>query len=72
MILAKADPEQQAVYLKDELEPRLAEAQAGQRVFSSSMRPILSWRLFWVFSGRWCGCSSKRRPGANASTSWAP
>jgi len=31
MIPAKADPEQQAVYLKDELEPRLAEAQAGQR-----------------------------------------
>ena len=31
MIPAKADPEQQAVYLQDELEPRLAEAQAGQR-----------------------------------------
>ena len=31
MIPAKADPEQQAVYLHQELEPRLAEAQAGQR-----------------------------------------
>ena len=31
MIPAKADPEQQAVYLQDVLEPRLAEAQAGQR-----------------------------------------
>ena len=32
MIPAKADPEQQAVYLHQELELRLAEAQAGQRV----------------------------------------
>lgn len=31
MIPAKADPEAQAAYLKQELEPRLAEAQAGQR-----------------------------------------
>ena len=31
MIPAKADLEQQATYLKQELEPRLAEAQAGQR-----------------------------------------
>ncbi len=31
MIPAKADPEQQAVYLHPELEPRLAEAQARQR-----------------------------------------
>jgi len=31
MIPAKADPEQQASFLKAELEPRLAEAQAGQR-----------------------------------------
>lgn len=31
MIPAKADPEQQANYLHTELEPRLAEAQAGQR-----------------------------------------
>ncbi len=31
MIPAKADPEQQAAYLKQELEPRLAAAQAGQR-----------------------------------------
>ena len=28
---AKADPEKQAEYLKNEIEPRLAEAQAGQR-----------------------------------------
>ena len=32
MIPAKADPEVQAAYLETELEPRLAEAQAGQRV----------------------------------------
>ena len=31
MIPAKADPETQAVYLKQEIEPRLAEAQAGPR-----------------------------------------
>ncbi len=31
MIPAKADPEQQAAYLTQEIEPRLAEAQAGQR-----------------------------------------
>ena len=31
VIPAKADPEAQAVFLKDELEPRLAEAQAGER-----------------------------------------
>lgn len=31
MLPAKADPEAQAAYLKGELEPRLAEAQAGQR-----------------------------------------
>ncbi len=31
MIPAKADPEQQAAYLTQELAPRLAEAQAGQR-----------------------------------------
>jgi len=31
MIPAKADPEVQAAYLKTEMEPRLAEAQAGQR-----------------------------------------
>ncbi len=32
MIPAKADPEVQAAYLETELEPRLAEAQTGQRV----------------------------------------
>lgn len=31
MIPAKADPDQQAAYLQQEIEPRLAEAQAGQR-----------------------------------------
>ena len=31
MIPAKADPEAQAAYLKQEMKPRLAEAQAGQR-----------------------------------------
>ncbi len=32
MIPAKADPDQQAAYLQHEIEPRLAEAQVGQRV----------------------------------------
>jgi len=31
MIPAKADPEKQADYLKNEIEPRLAEAKAGNR-----------------------------------------
>ena len=31
MIPAKADPDEQAVYLKEEIEPRLAEAKAGNR-----------------------------------------
>jgi len=31
MIPAQADPEEQAAFLKEQLEPRLAEAQAGQR-----------------------------------------
>ena len=31
LIPAKADPDEQAAYVKQELEPRLAEAQAGQR-----------------------------------------
>lgn len=31
MIPSKADPDKQAEYLKNEIEPRLAEAQAGQR-----------------------------------------
>ena len=31
MIPAKADPDAQAAYLQQEIEPRLAEAQAGQR-----------------------------------------
>jgi hypothetical protein len=72
MIPAKADPEQQATYLKQELEPRLAEAQAGHRAvfFVDAAHFVLA--PFLGFSGRWCGCSSRRRPGANASMSWAP
>ena len=31
MIPAKADPDAQAAYLQQEIEPRLADAQAGQR-----------------------------------------
>jgi len=31
MIPAKADPDEQATYLKEQIEPRLAEAQAGKR-----------------------------------------
>ena len=52
MIPAKADPEAQAAYLAQEIEPRLAEAQAGQRAVFSSTRPILCWPRFSAFSGR--------------------
>ena len=72
MIPAKADPQQQAVYLEDELEPRLAEAQAGQRAdyFVDAAHFVLApflgflWSLVRVFIKSWLG--------ANASTSWAP
>ena len=36
MIPAKADPEVQAAYLEQEMEPRLAEAQAGRRAIYTS------------------------------------
>jgi len=35
MIPAKADPEKQADYLQNEIEPRLAEAKAGNRGYSN-------------------------------------
>ena len=57
MIPAKADPEQQAAYLHAELEPRLAEAQAGRRAvyFMDAAHFVLApflgflWSLVRVF-----------------------
>lgn len=54
MLPAKADVEQQAEFLHDQLEPRLAEAQAGQRhvYFLDSahfvLAPVLGW--LWCFT----------------------
>jgi len=42
MIPAKADIEAQEKFIKEELEPRIAELQAGERTLFLSMPPILS------------------------------
>ena len=42
---------EQAQFESDELAPRLAQAQAGERAVFSWMLPILSIGLTWVFSG---------------------
>ena len=63
MIPAKADPEQQAAYLAQELEPRLAEAQAGQRAvfFVDAAHFVLApflgflWSVVRVFIQAPCG-----------------
>lgn len=51
-IPAKADPEKQAEYLKNEIEPRLAEAQAGERVvfFMDAAHFVLSAFLGFLWS----------------------
>jgi len=54
MIPAKADPDQQAAYLEQDMEPRLAEAQAGKRVvfFMDAAHFVLVpflWSLVRVF-----------------------
>jgi hypothetical protein len=57
MIPAKADPEKQADYLKNEIEPRLAEAKAGNRAvyFVDAARFVLApfigflWSLTRIF-----------------------
>jgi transposase len=49
-----ATPEKMAeqdTFQPEELEPRLAEAQAGERALFLWMRPTLSTALTWVFSG---------------------
>jgi len=54
MIPAKADPDQQAAYLKETLEPRLAEAQAGKRAvfFADAAHFVLAPFLgfLWCFA----------------------
>ena len=52
MIPAKADPEEQAAYVEEVLEPRLAEAQAGQRVvfFVDAAHFVLSAFLGFLWS----------------------
>jgi hypothetical protein len=51
MIPAKADPDAQASSLKQEIEPRLAEAQAGQRTvfFLDTAHFVLApfWGFLW-------------------------
>ncbi|CAN5666578.1 hypothetical protein BH23CYA1_BH23CYA1_00450 [soil metagenome] len=42
---------EQEQFRRDELEPRIAEARAGERALFLSMLPILSTGLTWVFSG---------------------
>jgi transposase len=51
-IPAKADPEEQAEYLKNEIEPRLAEAQAGERAvfFMDAAHFVLSAFLGFLWS----------------------
>ena len=63
MIPAKADPDQQVAYLETELKPRLAQAQAGQRVvfFVDAAHFVLApflgflWTLARVFIQAPCG-----------------
>ncbi len=63
MIPAKADPEQQAIYLHTQLEPRLVEAQAGQRAvfFVDAAHFVLApflgylWSLVRIFIQAPCG-----------------
>jgi transposase len=63
MIPAKADPDQQAAYLENELEPRLAQAQAGQRAvfFVDAAHFVLApflgflWSLTRLFIQAPCG-----------------
>ena len=52
MLPAKADPEKQAAYLAQELEPRLAEAQAGKRAvfFMDAAHFVLSPFLGFLWS----------------------
>lgn len=55
MIPAKADPEAQAAYLAQEIEPRLAEAQAGQRAvfFMDAAHFVLAPFLGFLWSVVW-------------------
>lgn len=49
MIPAKADPDRQEDFLKEELKPRLKEAEEGRRAVFFLTPPILSRRLFRFF-----------------------
>jgi hypothetical protein len=51
-ILSKADPDRQAEYLKQEMEPRLAEAQAGKRAvfFVDAVHFVLAPFLGYLWS----------------------
>ena len=72
MIPAKADPDAQAAYLQQKIEPRLAEARAGQRTvfFVDAAHFVLAPFLGFLWS--LTRPSSGRRPGASGSTSWGP
>ena len=60
---------EQEQFLETELEPRLAEAENGERALFLSMLLILSTGLIWAFSGASVGSLSPHRLGVNASMS---
>jgi len=70
MIPAKADPEKQTAYLAQEIEPRLAEAQAGKRAvyFMDAAHFVLAPFLGFLWSV--ARISFLRQVDANVSTSW--
>jgi hypothetical protein len=57
MIPAKKDLEVQAVFLEEQMEPRLDEAKAWRKraVFFVDAAPTSFWHPSWAFCGRWSG-----------------
>ena len=71
MIPAKADPDEQAAYLYEVIQPRLEEAQKGQRADFLLMLRISCWPPSLVFYGRSHGFSSGLPQDGNGSIFWA-
>ena len=71
MLPAKADPDAQARYLGEELEPRLAQARAGQRAvfFVDAAHFVLApflgflWSVTRHLPARPCRAATLQRPG---------
>ncbi len=75
MIPAKADPDAQATYKQDVLEPRnpaWPKPKPAPGPCSLWMRRTSSWRPFSACCGVSSASSSKRRRVGSGSTSWAP